>query len=382
METRLFSRCVRDFFISGIFCPWTLRGTRLASLKYFYENDSIPVELGASVSTIQEVAQRAGVSAGTVSRYLNGHKLKSANEKRVIDAIEELGYRSNYLARSLRSNRSMSIGLLISNMLNHFAVSVVAQVEREMEINDYNIILSGFHEDREVYVRKLENLIDRRVDGIILFEAIDDDRARKLIEQSGIPTISVSNPLPYPRVDNMLAANRKSCCAVAKRMIEAGHTRIGVLAAMQTEYVSRERLAGVLEAFDIAGLPRENAVIRIGGYDRECGYRDMMSLVNESHIDCVFALNYGRSQGAQQALAEMGMRIGTDISFACYDYLDTKTYFHPSITTVCPPSLEIGTMAAREMLSMINDGRLGSGKTTYTDEDITWLPSIIGLRDC
>lgn len=307
------------------------------------------------MSTIQEVAKRAGVSAGTVSRYLNGHQLKASNRIRVEAAIKELGYRSNYLARSLRSKQSMSIGLLINNMLNHFAVSVVAQVEREMELNDYNIILSGFREDREVFVRKLENLIDRRVDGLILFEAIEDDRARRLLEQSGIPTLSISNPLPYSCVDNMLAANRASCREVTRRMIEA---------------------------FDEAGLPRKNAVVRIGGYERECGYRDMMALVNEDGMDCVFVLNYGRSQGAQQALNELGLRIGEDISFACYDYLDTKTYFHPSITTVCPPSIEIGSRAAREILSMIEEGRLGSGKTTYTDEDIAWLPSIIGLKGC
>lgn len=334
------------------------------------------------MSTIQEVAKRAGVSAGTVSRYLNGHQLKASNRIRVEAAIKELGYRSNYLARSLRSKQSMSIGLLINNMLNHFAVSVVAQVEREMELNDYNIILSGFREDREVFVRKLENLIDRRVDGLILFEAIEDDRARRLLEQSGIPTLSISNPLPYSCVDNMLAANRASCREVTRRMIEAGHERIGILAASQDEYVSRERLAGALEAFDEAGLPRKNAVVRIGGYERECGYRDMMHLVCEDHVDCVFALNYGRSQGAQQALNELGLRIGEDISFACYDYLDTKTYFHPSITTVCPPSIEIGSRAAREILSMIEEGRLGSGKTTYTDEDIAWQPSIIGLKGC
>lgn len=331
--------------------------------------------------TIQEVAKRAGVSAGTVSRYLNGHQLKATNQSRVEAAIEELGYRSNYLARSLRSKQSMSIGLLINNMLNHFAVSVVAQVEREMELNDYNIILSGFREDREVFIRKLENLIDRRVDGLILFEAIEDERAYKLIEQSRIPTIAISSPLPFHYVDNMLAANRKSCHEVTSRMIEAGHTRIGVIAGIQEEYVSRERLSGVLEAFDEAGLPRNNAVVRVGDYSREYGYRDMMDLIEKDRVECVFALNYGRGQGAQQAVSELGLRIGEDISFACYDYLDTKTYFHPSITTVCPPSLEIGTNAAREILSMIKDGRLGTGRTTYTDEDITWLPSIIGLKE-
>lgn len=346
-------------------------------VEYIRYIDILP---GALVSTIQEVAKRAGVSAGTVSRYLNGHQLKAANQSRVEAAIEELGYRSNYLARSLRSKRSMSIGLLINNMLNHFAVSVVAQVERKMELNDYNIILSGFREEREVFVRKLENLLDRRVDGLILCEPIADERAQKLIEQSGIPTLAISNPLPYSCVDNILATSRKSCCSVITSMIEAGHTRIGVLAASQEEYVSRERLAGALEAFDRAGLPRRNAVVRIGGYARECGYRDMMHLVQEDRVDCVFALNYGRSQGAQQALSELGLRVGEDISFACYDYQDTKTYFHPSITTVCPPAVEIGSMAATEILSMIEEGRSGSGATTYVDEDIAWLPSIIGLK--
>lgn len=331
------------------------------------------------MSTIQEVAKRAGVSTGTVSRYLNGHQLKAGNQLRVEAAIEELGYRSNYLARSLRSKRSMSIGLLINNMLNHFAVSVVAQVEREMELNDYNIILSGFREERDIFVRKLENLIDRRVDGIIMCEPIEDDRAQRLIEQSGVPTLAISNPLPYPHVDNILASSRESCRFIIRKMIDAGHERIGVLAACQEEYVSRERLAGVFEAFDEAGLPRGNAVVRIGGYARECGYRDMMHLVEEDGVDCVFALNYGRSQGAQQALNELGLRIGEDISFACYDYLDTKTYFHPSITTVCPPSIKVGSMAATEILSMIEEGRLGTGKTTLVSEDIAVLPSIIGL---
>ena len=106
-----------------------------------------------------------------------------------------------------------------------------------------------------------------------------------------------------------------------------------------------------------------------------------MHLVNEERVDCVFALNYGRSQGAQQALNELDLRIGEDISFACYDYLDTKTYFHPSITTVCPPSIEIGSMAATEILAMIEEDRLGGGNTTYVNEDIAWLPSIIGLSE-
>ena len=181
----------------------------------------------------------------------------------------------------------------------------------------------------------------------------------------------------------MLAANRASCREVTRRMIEAGHERIGILAASQDEYVSRERLAGVLEAFDEAGLPRKNAVVRIGGYERECGYRDMMALVNEDGMDCVFVLNYGRSQGAQQALNELGLRIGEDISFACYDYLDTKTYLPPEHHHRVP-AVDRDRLArrARGSLSMIEEGRLGSGKTTYTDEDIAWLPSIIGLKGC
>ena len=75
----------------------------------------------------------------------------------------------------------------------------------------------------------------------------------------------------------------------------------------------------------------------------------------------------------------MGLQIGRDLSFACYDYLDTRTYFHPTITTVCPPADEIGTRAAQQILAMIQEERLGTGKVDYIDEDIQWLPSIIGI---
>ena len=331
------------------------------------------------MATIQEVAEHAGVSAGTVSRYLNGHQLKAANQIRVERAIEELGYRSNYLARGLRSKRSMSIGLLVNNMLNHFAVSLVAQVEREMEINDYNIILSGFRESRDIFVHKLEGLIDRRVDGLILCEPIQDERARDLIEHCEVPVLAISNLLPYRNVDNILVSSRESCRAVTARMIQAGHERIGVLAATQTEYVAQERLSGVLEAFDDAGLPRQGAIVRIGGYGREFGYQDMKRLIMEDHVDCVFALNYGRGQGAQQAIDEFGLRIGENFSFACYDYLDTKIYSRPNITAVHPPSIEIGSMAATRILSMIEDGSRATGGITYVGENIEWMPSIVGM---
>lgn len=331
--------------------------------------------------TIQEVANRAGVSAGSVSRYLNGYKLRERNQRAIEDAIRELGYHPNALARSLRVNKSASIGLLVNNMLNIFAMQVVAKIEREMELNDYSILLAGFRSDASLFESKLKLLIDRMVDGLIILEGDATWPGAQLLDDIEVPVIALSAPFDAPRVDSLLAASAQSTQEVVGRMIDAGHERIGVIAGPQDEYVSRERLAGIYAAFDVAGLPRSNArVIESTDYARVDGYENMRRLLDEGY-DAFFVCNYGISQGALQAVNESGRRIGVDLSYAAYDYFDASSLFYPRLTTICPPAEEMGGRAARTILQMIKEGRVAEGKRVYLPEHITMQPSIVGLEE-
>lgn len=330
------------------------------------------------MANIQDVARRAGVSTGTVSRFLNGFKLKEANQTAVEDAIRELDYHPNNLARGLRSNRTNSIGLLIRNMRNHLAASIVAQVEVQMELHDYSIILSGFLNDPRVFERRLELMLSRKVDGIILFEGQSSWPGSRLLDDVGVPVVSINYPYEHPRVNSLLVSDRESSTEVVGRMIELGHDQIGIIAAPQDEYVARERLTGVYDAFARAGLAKEHAHVSFGDFSRESGYRIMREFLEKDHLDCVFSCNYNMSQGALQAVGELGRTVGEDLSYAAFDYFDTSDTFYPALTTICPPVEKLGDEASRQLLDHIDQGTLTCGETMTMPHKITWRHSIVG----
>ncbi|MDJ1122210.1 LacI family DNA-binding transcriptional regulator [Olsenella sp. YH-ols2217] len=330
------------------------------------------------MATIQEVASAAGVSVGTVSRYLNGYQLKPANEERIERAIAALDYHPNSLARSLRRQRSCTVGLLVNNMLNHFATSVVASIEREMELHDYTIMLSGFRNDHHVFAEKLRLLLDRQIDGLIVFETDEGWDELRLLDEVQIPLVFVGSPVRCPRADQVLVNDQPSAERVMAEMIACGHDRPGIICGPQREHVARERLNGCLAAIDAAGLPRRQATVIEGGYSRQCGYEAMNALL-VAGVDAVFCCNYGTGQGALQAVSERGLRVGEDLSYASFDYFDLSPLFYPRITTICPPSQKIGTYAARHVLELIDHETLGTGRRETFADQILWQPSIIGL---
>ncbi len=328
------------------------------------------------MATIQQVAALAGVSTGTVSRYLNGARVKDATKESIDAAVAELGYHRNLLAGSLRSRKSRSVGLLVNNMLNHFATSAI---EREMELGNYIILLAGFRNDPAVFEQKLGLLLDRQVDGIVLFEGDAAWSPGRLVERSGIPVISVSSPYDSPCVDSVVADSRASARRVAREMLRAGHERLGVIAGPQHEHVSSERLEGVREAVAEAGLPEGSLTVYLGDYSRESGYAGLVDLVEGHGLDTVFCCNYGMGQGALQAVAERGLVIGEDLNYASYDYFDLASLFYPRITTICPPTGAIGTYAASHLLELVEAGVPASGEVTTFPDLITWQPSFTGI---
>lgn len=329
------------------------------------------------MSTIQEVAQRAGVSTGTVSRYLNGYKLKQKNMDAIKQAIEDLDYHPNLTARSLRRSRSMTIGLMINNMQNNLASQVVSQIEEDVDEAGYSLLLSGFRKSREVFEHQVVNLANRGIDGLILFEAPQpDSKGPDPIRSLDLPILSINTQYNAPNVDSILPRNKQSSYDVVSHMISCGHDRIGIIAAPQREEVSRERLAGALEAIQSAGLPASSAVVLFGDYSPDSGRNCMTELLNRN-VDCVFTCNYKMGLGALQAAIEAGRVIGKNLSYACYDYDDTHEMFYPRLTTVCPPAHDLGSLASQELLSMIEDGRRGTGRVTLLSNTINWQPSIV-----
>ncbi|MHC5217343.1 LacI family DNA-binding transcriptional regulator [Enterococcus sp. LJL128] len=328
------------------------------------------------MATIQEVAKAAGVSVGSVSRYLNGHKLRPENSERIRQAIEKMNYRENPWAKGLKSNQSYSIGVLMNNMQSHFSSSVVATIEDVFEQEGYSTLLSGYRDDAEQIGRKLEFLASRTVDGLIVFGAEQSWPGMEQIAAMDIPVISAITPLSFPKVDSILLNNRKSTADLIKRIIQHGHQKIGFIAAPQIDYVARERLAGIYEAFAELGEEIDERCILFGDYSRKSGFQAMEELLALGDITAVFVCNYNMSLGALESIHQHELKIGTDISFASYDYFEASDVFYPKLTVIKQPVAAFGALAAKRIIERVKDPTIPGGQQFMLENEILWRDSI------
>lgn len=324
--------------------------------------------------TIREVAKLAQVSVGSVSRYLNGHQLKERNMIKIKKAIKELNYKENLFAKGLKGNRTLSIGILMNNMQSIFSSTLISQIEEEMESHNYSILLNSYRNKTEKIEAKIDFLINRKVDGLIIFEAENDWPVLQKIADIDVPIISINTTLEYPNVDSIIVNNRESTKDMVQRMIEAGHDRIGIISAPQTASVARNRLAGAMDAIKEKKLTKKQYTIYHGNFSQKSGYQGIETLINQN-ISTIFVTNYNMALGSLQYILEHGFKLGENLSFACFDYPGVSDIFYPRLTTVRQPVKQMGIVAVERMLERIRKPDL-TGKIIELKNEINWEKSV------
>lgn len=232
------------------------------------------------MSSIRKVAELAGVSLGSVSRYLNGHQLKEQNMKKIAAAIKELDYKENIIAKGLKNNRSFSVGLLMNSISSQFGAGVVSGIEEVMEQNGYSVLLSGFKGDVSLVDQKIDYLVQHAVDGLIVFMSEQDWDGMERLAELPIPVLTINSPVELVGIDRVQVADRQSVSEVVEHLVREGHTRIGLLAAPQNDYVARERLLGAKQVVD--SYPEVSLVIEYGDYSRISGYWGGKKLLDQN----------------------------------------------------------------------------------------------------
>ncbi|KAF1304621.1 LacI family DNA-binding transcriptional regulator [Candidatus Enterococcus willemsii] len=332
------------------------------------------------MATIQEVAKHAGVSVGSVSRYLNGHKLKDANMQKIEAAIAELNYTENYFAKGLKINRTQSIGLLMNNLQSHFSSSLVANVGDELEKRGYSMLLSAFRNNHSQVKEKLDFLLSRKIDGLIIFEAEQEWEEIQALRTLDLPIISINTPIEFPKVDSIMMNNRESTCQMIQKIMAYGHTNIGIIAAQQTDYIAQERLAGVYDAFSMNNCPLNPAHIYYGNYSKDSGYKGMKNLLQNKELTAIFVCNYNMSLGALQYIYEHDLRIGDDLSFASFDYFDMSDIFQPRLSVIHQPVTELGEVVASRIVEKIQNNNQLAGERLLLKNKILWHDSVRRLK--
>ena len=298
----------------------------------------------------------SGISIGTVSRYLNGHKVKQENQLKIEKAIEELGYKVNMMARGLKTNKTLTIGVLVPSVTDIFSNQVVEGMEEILDSENYGLIVCSSRNSLATEKEKILFLKEKRVDGIIMMPVSDESEHVQELLKEEIPVILIDRLLDGVECDAVVCDNVNGSYKAIEQLIRFGHRRIGVIAGPTNVFTARERLNGYVRALSDYQIPIDASLIVHAEYAKGGGYEGYHQLFNMSDMPtAIFATNYETTMTGVKYMMEKGIKIGDDISLFGYDNTDVFQMLTPSIATVVQPMNEIGEHAAKLLLKRIGN---------------------------
>ncbi len=310
---------------------------------------------------IRDVAERAQVSTATVSHVLNGTRtVTDSTRDRVLTAIRELNYHPSAVARSLKTQSTYTLGVMVSDITNPFSTAVVRGIEDVASANGFNLILCNTDENEdkaEAYVRLL---LARRVDGLVLAPTgRSSDLLERFREMAPIVVIDRADPgmtLPFVGVDNVAGARK-----AVNHLVDDGHTRIGIVAGLPAVSTSAQRLEGYRLALARRGMAADPDLERTGQSTVEGGEQAAVELLSlAERPTALFTTNNFMTLGALRACARLGLRCPDDVAILGFDDHEWAPLFTPPLSVVRQPTYEIGTTAAALLLRAIAGERLST----------------------
>jgi LacI family transcriptional regulator, galactose operon repressor len=307
---------------------------------------------GRAEVTIRDVAGHAGVAVGTVSNYLNGSApLAEATARRVQRAIDALGYRVHLAARSLRSRRTQSVGLVLPNISNPFYAEVARAIEHALWDRGFQTLLCDSSQDAERERMHLEALESRRVDGILMIRTADWRLPRSRVLHPRVPIVFVDRSvdgMPSVTSDNRLGGE-----LAARHLAQLGHRAIAILAGENAVGNVRERLDGFRAELARHGVTVAPRYLATGPQAIELGREVSRWVKARPRPTAVFATNDIVAIGAWRQLVGMGVRIPADLSLIGFDDIEMSNLSLPPLTTIRQDKAALGREATAVLLELL-----------------------------
>jgi LacI family transcriptional regulator len=306
-------------------------------------------------TTIEMVAQRAGVSLSTVSRILNGTAVVSADKKSAVEeAIATLGFVPNPVARGLAGGRTFSIGVITQAIDSPFYGTSLRGIEDELDPAGYSPLFLSAHWDVKSEARCLETLRSRRVDGIIVLTGRLPDSALKACAKH-LPMVVTGRSIKAPGLFAMQFDNFGGGLLATRHLVELGHRHIAFISGDALHPDSNERLRGYRTALEEARVPYDPNLVMVGDYKENSGLQAVQRLTQSGQrFTAIFAANDQMASGAALGLHRLGLKIPQDVSLVGFDDLPTSSFAVPPLSTVHQSAYEQGRLSAFAMLQLIN----------------------------
>ncbi len=333
------------------------------------------------------IAQLSGVSKTTVHRALhNTGRISPQTRQHILDVAEQLGYRPNRLARSLRAHQTATLGVIVTNISGSFYAYIVESIERAAQQNRYSILLACSYRDPDREHDLVELLLEKQVDGLILSTA--DPHANSdyytLLLQQGVRLVCIDRSLSGVEVDEVCTNHHRGGSLATHHLLSAGRRRIAFAAArpLKMSYSSSQsQLQGYEQALRETGAQQPIVL----GQDmedtpllQEFGYRSILTYWRAGgRVDGVVATNDEIAYGIIHGLTEMGLQVPHDVGVVGFDDLDMSAYVHPPLTTIRQPMQQIGTEAVRLLLNQLKGTEHASIK-----QHVLLEPQLIVRQSC
>ncbi len=309
--------------------------------------------------TLHDVAALAGVSHQTVSRVIN----KSANVRpetmeRVNAAILELGYRPNAIARSMVRGITRTLGCITPNLTDPAFTRIIESAQAEARRQGF-FILIGTASSVEDVKPLLDELLTRRVDGLIAINARDDNRYKLLrsLKKAGPPIVYVKNSAEGDPVSAVCCDDTQGGYLITKHLLDLGHRKIAVILGQKNEQCTRERLEGYRQALREFGLSASEDLIIQGDWSSGSGHQAAAQLLQEpDSFTAIFALNDRMAFGAIRGLQDSGHHVPNDYSVVGYDNSPLASLIDPPLTTIEQPLEYFGEQAAAILINAVLQG--------------------------
>jgi LacI family transcriptional regulator len=308
---------------------------------------------------MRDVAQKAGVSIKTVSRVVNNQgEITDETRQRVLAAIDELGYRPSKLARAMVTQRTDTIGLIVSDITNPFFSEFACGVLDVAQSKGYDVFLCNSGAKINPEIRALHSLADHNVDGVIIFPSwLNEDKLKSFAERNR-PLVVVNRAFKeHPGIGQVLMDTRMGAELAVDYLVGKGHTAIGMLAGYVANPGVFQRVRGFREALAVHGLPLQDEwIVTAAPPIIERGRQAARELLtHHPQVTAIFAYNDLLAVGAIQACRELGLRMPDDCAIIGFDDIQLAALVTPALTTVHVDKYELGRQAVVLLVDMLDN---------------------------
>lgn len=307
--------------------------------------------------TMLDVALRAGVSKATVSRVLNGiGQVKESTREQVFNAMEELGYRPNFLARSLANRSSNSVGLVVSTFDGFYFGRLLQQASRQTEAWGKQLIVTDGHDTPQKELEAVQMLVDRHCDAIVLYTRFMNERTLlSLMNSINVPLVVINRDISQARDRCVFFEQQDAAFKATEYLIQQGHREIACITVPISTPTGQARLMGYRKALQKHGIAYNEERVKYGDSTMTLGHKLCQELL-ESRVpfSALFACNDDMALGASKALHQAGVRIPQDISLFGFDDAPSAQWLEPALSSVYLPIDSMITTAIDQAVKLAN----------------------------